>query len=254
MLVNFLIVGTQKGGTTALAQFLSVHPQIYMAPCKEVHFFDFDQSYYLSDKQTVNYDRYHSFFPSYEQQKAVGEATPIYMYFPWIAERIHTYNPNMKLIVMLRHPGERAYSQYQMELARGWEWLPFSLAIRLEPLRLKLQSYNLTERSSLRTHSYLKRGLYTKQIENLLRFFPRQNILFLLSEELKHSHQQTLKRVYQFLDVDDSVNAPPPQAVLSGNYQKPMSKADKAYLQNYFSQEIDKLEAILSIDLSHWRD
>jgi hypothetical protein len=306
MLVNFLIVGTQKGGTTALAQFLANHPQICMAPAKEVHFFDYDQNYLsthpiwlgvpphllpqnLNDPpieptnrtglafvqqslhqaqelpQMLNpctsqpltpIDRYHTFFPNYTDRLAIGEATPIYMYFPWIADRIKTYNPNMKLIILLRHPVERAYSHYQMERARGWEWLPFPLAIRLESLRLDIakitDKYGKPERSSLRTHSYCDRGFYSRQIKNLLRYFPREQMLVLLNEDLQQQHHQTLKRVYQFLNVDSSVIPPEPERVLSGNYQ-PMSQSDRNYLLQQCDREIDTLAAMLELDLSHWK-
>jgi hypothetical protein len=297
MLVNFLIVGTQKGGTTALAQFLSSHPQICVAPAKEVHFFDYDQNYQAThpdwlgvsphllpptlgkglafaqqsshqaqelpqmlnpcDSQTPNpIDRYHAFFPNYSNQPAVGEATPIYMYFPWIANRIKAYNPNMKLIILLRHPVERAYSHYQMERARGWEWLPFSLAIRIEALRLRIakitDKYGKPERSSLRTHSYSDRGFYSRQIQNLLRYFPREQMLVLLNEDLQKHHHQTLKRVYQFLNVDSNVIPPEPERILSGNYQ-PMSQWDRNYLLHQCDREIDTLAKLLELDLSDWK-
>jgi Sulfotransferase domain len=269
MLVNFLIVGTQKGGTTALAKFLSTHPQVCIAPVKEVHFFDYDQNYlgdgspWLGVPQNIAHptpqtsnskpqDRYHSFFPNYSHQPVVGEATPIYMYFPWIAERIKTYNPSMKLIILLRHPVERAYSHYQMERARGWEWLPFSLAIRLEAWRLHLAKRDRSERSSLRTHSYGDRGFYSRQIHNLQRYFPSEQMLILLNEDLQNNHHETLQRVYEFLEVDRDVNIPAPERVLSGIYQ-PMSARDRNYLLEKYEPEIAAIATLLNINLEHWR-
>ncbi|NJL42677.1 MAG: sulfotransferase domain-containing protein [Pseudanabaena sp. SU_2_4] len=269
MLVNFLIVGAQKGGTTALAKFLSTHPQICIAPVKEVHFFDYEQNYqgdgspWLGVPKPLSYpkpqtphpspqDRYHSFFPNCDSQLAVGEATPIYMYFPWIAERIQAYNPSMKLIILLRHPVERAYSHYQMERARGWEWLPFPVAIRLEALRLHLAKYNSSERSSLRTHSYGDRGFYSRQIQNLQRYFPKEQMLILLNEDLQNNHNQTLQRVYQFLGVNSNVNLPVPERVLSGDYQ-PMSQRDRNYLLQKYDREIDAIASLLALNLDRWK-
>ncbi len=269
MLVNFLIVGVQKGGTTALAKFLSSHPQICIAPVKEVHFFDYDQNYlgdgspWLGVPQKLSHptphtpyptpqDRYHSFFPNCDRQLAVGEATPIYMYFPWIAERIKAYNPAMKLIIVLRHPAERAYSHYQMERARGWEWLPFPLAIRLEALRLRLAKHNASERSSLRAHSYGDRGFYSRQICNLQRYFPAEQMLILLNEDLQNNHHQTLQRVYEFLEVDREVNIPAPERVLNGDYQS-MSARDRNYLLRKYEQEITAIATLLNINLDRWR-
>jgi hypothetical protein len=268
MQVNFIIAGTQKGGTTALAKFLAQHPQICMAPAKEVHFFDYDQHYYAPHNkpsnapQTAkplarsqakpNYDYYHSFFPNYTDQLAIGEATPIYMYLPWVADRIHAYNPGMKLILILRNPIDRAYSQYQMELARGWEWLPFPVAIRLEPLRLRLAFNHEAQRSPIRTHSYVDRGFYHRQIQHLLKYFAPQNLLILRNEELQVNHTQTLRQVYEFLQVDPMITPPPAEKVLVGKYE-PMHPRDRNYLQKKYQLELDRLSQRLSIDLSQWQ-
>jgi hypothetical protein len=269
MLVNFLIVGAQKGGTTALAKFLSTHPQICIAPVKEVHFFDYDQNYLRdgtpwlgvpkelscpahSNSNPTPQDLYHSFFPNYDNQIAVGEATPIYMYFPWIAERLKAYNPRMKLIILLRNPIDRAYSHYQMERARGWEWLPFSLAIRIEALRLYLAKHDSSERSSLRTHSYCDRGFYSRQIHNLQRYFPKEQMLILLNEDLQNNHSQTLQRVYQFLGVNSNVDIPVQERVLSGEYQ-PIPLRYRNYLMQRYDREIDAIASLLSLNLDRWK-
>jgi Sulfotransferase domain len=247
-LVNFLIVGTQKGGTTALAHFLSTHPQICMSPHKEVHFFDYPQS---------DLNIYSSFFPNYTNQIAIGEATPIYIYFPWIAPLLKAYNPNLKLILILRSPIERAFSQYQMERARSWESLNFSWAIRLESMRLIWARWGdplaKEERSPLRINSYCDRGFYSKQIENLLKYFPRQNLLILRSEELKSHHEQVLIQVYDFLGVDLNIAIPPQAQLLVGNYQNSMSETDFRWLSSKFHHEIDRLEKLLDWDLDSWR-
>ncbi len=245
MVVNFLIVGTQKGGTTALAHFLSEHPDICFAPSKEVHFFDYDRHY------SLGIDYYHSFFPNYTNQTAVGEATPIYMYLPHVPERIYCYNPHMKLIVLLRNPIDRAYSQYQMELKRGWETLPFSLAIALEPLRLLFSSSVENERSARRVHSYCDRGNYVKQLKLLDRYFPKEQVLILLQQDLEQNHQQTLERVYNFLGVSVPVNFPARQKVLVGEYQ-PLPPEIKLSLIKRFTPEILHLQQLIDRDLHSW--
>ncbi|MCS6959003.1 MAG: sulfotransferase domain-containing protein [Pseudanabaenaceae cyanobacterium SKYGB_i_bin29] len=243
--VNFLIVGTQKGGTTALAKFLSQHPDICLAPVKEVHFFDYDRHYHLG------IDYYHSFFPNYRGQKLIGEATPIYMYLPHIAPRIAEYNPQMKLIVLLRNPIDRAYSHYQMELQRQWEILPFAVAIALEPLRLSLPQNLDAEKTAKRVCSYCHRGFYTAQLRNLYRYFPREQVLVLLQEDLANDHSSTLEKVYAFLGVESPPQLPPPDRVLVGNYQ-PLSPWLRQILKQYFRREIENLQRLLDRDLSHW--
>ncbi|MDX1978507.1 MAG: sulfotransferase domain-containing protein [Pseudanabaenaceae cyanobacterium bins.68] len=246
-LVNFLIVGTQKGGTTALAHFLASHPQICMAPCKEAHFFDYD--HYCSQD-------YQKFFPNYTDQVAIGEATPIYMYLPWIAPRLYVYNPDLKLIVLLRSPIARAFSQYQMERSRGWENLGFRRALRLEAGRLAwanlIDPWAKQERSAQRTHSYSDRGFYSKQLKNLLQYFPRQNLLVLRSEELKTNHAEVLAEVYRFLEVEQ-ITPPPPANLLVGQYQGAIAPEDQAWLRQKYANELVDLEQLLGWNLDSWR-
>ena len=178
MLVNFLIVGTQKGGTTALCKFLSKHPNISIPPKKEVHFFDNDG---LFQSSTPDYDIYHRNFNQIDEGAIFGEGTPIYMYWKPATKRIYNYNPNMKLIFILRNPVERAYSSYQMIYNMKKETMSFSDAIRSEKERLK-KFYPKQHQH----YSYLDRGLYSKQIINMLNFFNRNKMLFVKSEDLKN--------------------------------------------------------------------
>ncbi|NJK60406.1 MAG: sulfotransferase domain-containing protein [Oscillatoriales cyanobacterium SM2_1_8] len=250
---DFWIVGTQKGGTTALAAFLAAHPQIGMAPRKEVHFFDYDRAYW-APQGAPNYPAYGEAFPLRPPGGLLGEATPIYMYFPWIAPRLRACNPAAKLIAILRQPGDRAYSQYQMERQRGWETWPFGWAIRLESLRLGLtiDRRAQSERSPLRVHSYVERGFYHRQLVNLLRHFPAAQLLVLRNEELQNDHAGTLRRVAEFLEICPDVDWPAPRPILKGEYE-PMDPGDRRYLQRIFAPEIDRLATLLNQDLSPWR-
>ncbi len=250
---DFWIVGTQKGGTTALATFLAAHPQIGMAPQKEVHFFDYDRTYW-SPQGTPNYGAYAQAFPPRPPHGLLGEATPIYMYFPWIAPRLRACNPAAKLIAILRQPGDRAYSQYQMERQRGWETWPFDRAIRWEKARLALvlDRRASQERSPLRVHSYGHRGFYHRQLKNLLRYFPAAQLLVLRNEDLQTDHEGTLRRVAEFLAISPDVDWPAPRPVLKGEYE-PMAAGDRRYLQRIFAAEIDRLETLLNQDLRPWR-
>jgi hypothetical protein len=214
-LVNFLIVGTQKGGTTALSTFLAKHPEICFAPSKEVHFFD-NEHYNPNTSVPMLNQRYKSYFPNWEGQHIIGEATPIYMYLPFIAERIYKYNPNMKLIFLLRDPVERALSQYTMERGRNSEVLPYSIALALEPLRLWFHKNNLTETSSLRSHSYIDRGFYARQIKEIERYFSREQMLFLKSTDLLKNHVQTLLCIYDFLGIIDTSILPDQEFIFVG--------------------------------------
>src|SRR2546421_2086859 len=97
MKVGFVIGGTQKGGTSALDAFLRQHPQICMpVDLKEVHFFDREEMFCSN---TLEYEKYHSYFQPERRHKVIGEASPIYMYWNNAPQRIWSYNPQMKWIV-----------------------------------------------------------------------------------------------------------------------------------------------------------
>src|SRR5687768_5412221 len=110
MRLNFLVMGAQKSGTTALAYFLMQHPEIYMPPDKEVHFFDNDRLF--RGRSAVDYRAYHNALNVPPGARMVGEATPIYMYWKPAPKRIKQYNPVTKMIFILRNPIDRAYSHY----------------------------------------------------------------------------------------------------------------------------------------------
>ena len=102
-LVSFLIAGVQKGGTTALYDYLSDYPDVALSRIKEVHFFD-DEG---QDWRRPDYRAYHARFEA-PAGRPCGEATPIYVYWPNALERVAAYNPAMRFIVTLRDPVERA--------------------------------------------------------------------------------------------------------------------------------------------------
>lgn len=240
-LVNFLIVGAQKSGTTALLHFLQEHPQVFM-PKDEVHFFDAD---HLFQTKNINYESYHRIFSKHNSAKAVGEKTPIYMYWTGIAERIQAYNPKMKLIFILRNPIERAYSQYIMEKNRNLESLPFFLALRFEKLRLRRSATK-----QHRVYSYMDRGYYSKQIKNYLRYFPKEQIFFIKNEDLKDAHHSTIERICKFLEIEHIPHSQTKK--IHSNDYLPMARIDQKYLIRKLKPDILELEKLLGWDCSDW--
>lgn len=206
--VDFMIVGVQKGGTTALAQFLGEHPEIGMASPKEVHLFD-AEGYAAGTPAAAIDKRYRRHFAHCPAARIRGEATPIYLFLPEIAAQLKRYNPALKLIVLLRDPVHRALSTHRMQRARGRERLPFALALLCERWRLRRDEAPRGERSALREHAYRRRGLYADQLANLFAVFDRRQVLVLRSEDLLRRHAATLHRVFGFLGVDEAVAVPP---------------------------------------------
>ena len=99
--IDFIIIGTQKGGTSALDHYLRQHPEIGMGKKKEIHFFDDEK---IFSKTDINYNKYHDYFDFSIEKKVYGEATPIYIYWDQSCKRIWKYNKDIKLIAILRNP------------------------------------------------------------------------------------------------------------------------------------------------------
>ena len=218
-LVDFVIVGAQKCGTTALGQFLARHPEIGMSSQKEVHLFD--QPDYAPGTTAAEIDaHYRRYFAHVGNARIRGEATPIYMYLPGVAAELRRYNPDLKLIVLLRDPVERALSAYYMQTARARETKPLWLALLLESWRLRRDRDVRRSRSATREHGYRSRGLYSLQLRELYRHFPRDRILIVRCDDLRDNHDATLQRVLAFLGVSTAVRIPP-EIVFRGQDRRP---------------------------------
>lgn len=210
MLPDFLIIGAARCGTTSLYKYLIQHPNIAPATGKEVYFFD--------KKYSKGLNWYRSFFPfksktifssnSIEKKILTGEATPRYLYHPHSPKRIFKTLPNVKLIVLLRNPIDRAYSHYQMEVDHGHENLSFEEAIKKEESRVKheIELMNNDENYysvEFYRKSYLTRGIYVTQLKNWFKFFPRNQFLIIKSEDFYSNTPHVYNTVLKFLELPE---------------------------------------------------
>ena len=188
---DFIGVGAAKAGTTTLHDLLNQHPDIYLPSFKEAHFFDYDKNYQQGMKwyqETV--------FGGYSGQQIKGEITPSYLYFEDVPNRIfELFGQDVKLIMMFRHPVDRAWSHYQMHFLRGNESLSFEQAIVEEQNRIKQDDVSKAR------YSYIQRGLYAEQVERYLKLFPRENIHFILFEDFIKDPKSHISSVLGFLDL-----------------------------------------------------
>jgi hypothetical protein len=244
--VNFLVVGTQKGATTALHTYLQEHPQICMSQPKEVHYFDNERLFRSHIPRSILNNYYRTFFNPLPHHKSIGESTPIYMYWSHCAERIWEYNPDMKIIMILRNPIDRAFSHWNMERSRSADSASFSDAIRQERQRC---------RSTLplqhRVFSYIDRGFYSEQIRRLWRYFPKSNTLALKTEELKKNPSGTLGQVTDFLELDSFPKVQSKEVHVLP-YVSSLPESDRDYLSTIFRFEIRTLEQMLGWDCADW--
>ena len=206
---DFVIIGTQRGGTTSLHAYLQAHPNIQTPAKKELHF--------LTDRYERGAAWYLGQFPALVPTGTlVGEATPYALYHPLAPRRLAEVAPNARVIVLLRNPVDRAYSHYLHERSRGHEDLSFEAAIAAEPARLEgleqqLAVGELMTSDMHKRASYAARGRYAQQLDRWLSVFPREQMLIVRSEDLYGDPAATTERVTDFLGLlplkDDSFSA-----------------------------------------------
>ncbi|MGH8427434.1 MAG: sulfotransferase family protein [Gammaproteobacteria bacterium] len=200
----FFIIGAQKGGTTALFEYLRHHPDVYIPPEKEAEFFAKDEP---AEAAWAAYKQ--KFLTSPRAVRAVGTASPQYMCDPAAPLRMAARVPDALLIAVLRDPIERAVSHYKMAYRRGDEQRSFAQAVReqLEPMALE-RTRVMQYREVAEHDAYVAWGEYARILQAYLEHFPRAQLLVLYSEDLRERREETLARVYRHLGIAENY-APP---------------------------------------------
>jgi len=281
-----MCIGTQKGGTSTLHDILLQHPDLALPELKETHFFRDVEKF----QKGLTY--YFKHFFNNSNKLMLGEIDPEYSYFVEAADRIKQCFSDLKIIMILRNPVDRAYSHYLMSTRRGLEELDFDEAILLENSRLQTHKDHIH-------YSYIARGKYLEQIKRFESLFGASNVKIILFEDLVKNTKKTVDSITQFVGLnsynyDYNIKSNPasehknkwirdfifkPNAlkkvggrlipskkikdrimmkINTSNLQvaekKPLSRDKKRqmYLQN-FEKEIDQLEAHLNLDLTSWK-
>lgn len=242
--VDFIICGTQKGGTTALYAYLKRHPELCMSAIKETHFFDMHAG---PAGKTPWYTRYHAYFQPRPEHRLLGEATPIYMYGRDTARLLHEYNPALKLIFVLRDPADRAFSHWNMNRTKHLDKRSFAEAIAQEVAQLR------TRQPCRVRSSYVSRGFYLTQLERFWAQFPREQTLVLNNSTLRGRPRETLDAVCHFLGIAPLPNPEEIQGP-AGRYVASMNREDRSLLVKLYESEIHGLEKALNWDCQAWLD
>lgn len=252
-LPDFLIAGAQRAGTTSLYQYLSTHPAVVPPRLiKGAHYFDL---HFAEDL-----DWYRAHFPTRRRLARVaaglgcravtGEGSPYYMFHPSIPDRIATTLPEVNVIVVLRDPVNRAWSQYQHEFARGYDQLSFEGALVAENERLEgevprlLRDPAYVSRSHVH-HSYVGRGRYIEQIRRLHKALGADRVLVCEFGELKRDAQAVFNRVTDFLGLPKWQLAAP-VAHNARSYQS-MRPETKQWLARQFEEANQELFVALGV-------
>ncbi|MEL6159020.1 MAG: sulfotransferase [Cyanobacteria bacterium J06623_5] len=207
---DFLIIGAPKSGTTSLYHYLAQHPQIFMSPNKEPHFFAFegeqpnfcgsgDDKAWINTRSVVTLAEYQQLFSAAEPGQKCGEASTMYLYLEKSCDRIFHHIPNVKLIAFLRHPVDRAYSHYKHLRRDGREWeSDFGRAMQEEAERIQ-------QNWSPAWH-YQQIGLYSEQIKRYQRRFNPEQLQIYLYDDLLKNPQAVYRSIFEFIGVDAAID------------------------------------------------
>jgi hypothetical protein len=205
-LPNFFVIGAAKAGTTALYDSLKQHPEIYMSPIKEPFFFAFQGEPPIFAGPAGTFFRrtavrrprdYMLLFGAAMNQHAIGEASSIYLRSPLAARRIQKNLPQSKIVAILRHPAERAYSHYMFMVQQNAEPAPtFERALAHEVSRI--------EEGWFPGLFHKTNGYYHAQLSVYFDLFPCEQIKVYLYEDWKGTPRTMLRDLFGFLQVDET--------------------------------------------------
>lgn len=296
-LPNFLIIGAAKSGTTAIYEYLKLHPEVFMSKMKEPNFFSLKNPKFKFDKNSINESYLNSFIYNLENYSALfsegkdfkmrGEASPIYLYDEHASEEIFNMIPNVKLIIILRNPIERAFSNFSMhQRGNGLETTrDFIKALDVEQERI--------DNNWWWGFHYKKAGLYYEQLNRYYKLFKKNQLLVLLYEDFKNGPKEVYSEITGFLEIneisgfdfnkrhklteipkvkvvedllrnkiigkigknifDKNKRDKLKQFIRSKNKYKPkITEYEFNYLADYYKNDVNNLSLLIKKDLSHW--
>lgn len=212
-LPNLFILGAAKSGTTTLHTYLAETPDVCMSHPKEPFFFECE--YHLG----IDYYR-RTYFAHWKGERVIGEARHRNLFLPYVPERVRAFNPEAKLLVVLRNPVERAYSHWWHWYFHGREKLDFRAALEadLERIQKGLRcdtpeeieghcrnlGYDGYDSHGFGTYrTYVDSGYYLEQIQRYLKLFPREQMKIILFEDLVKEPRRAMSEVSDFLGVEN---------------------------------------------------
>ena len=255
VLPDFVILGEMRSGTTSLHRSLREHSQILPPWAKELHYFD---RYYSNGSGW-----YRAHFPMRtairwrklrhgHHPALTYEATPDYLIYPDAARRLAETVPEAKLIALLRNPVDRAYSHYQFNLRREGERFPFDKAVKREAKRLEGEREKLLSDVSyrsrkLRRYTYASRGIYVDNLRAYERYFKREQMLVIKSEDLFAETQETYDEILRFLGLASArFSQTQPINAIPYSHEKPPGYDE---LSEFFAPHNQRLYEYLGRDL-----
>lgn len=249
-LPDYIIAGAQKAGTTSLWAYLSEHPSVEPSMIKEVHYFDSNYhrglAWYRSHFPISGFDHLHT---SAGPRTLTGESSAYYIFHPLAPQRIAQTIPDVKIVLLLRNPIDRAFSHYQLKLRRRQETLSFDNALAAEADRLAGEAEKIIANPNYQSanydrYSYLARGRYFDQIVRWQSLFSPERLLILESGEFFRQTDEVFQRVLRFLNLP-SWRPPRYGNRFPGRYTEKMSDTTRRRLIDYFAPHNGQVYSLL---------
>ena len=243
-LPDFLVIGGKRCGTTTLFEFLRQHQMIAEPVIDHMGFFD--------DNYSIGINYYKSFFPIKTEETAKKldyDVTTSYLTSPFVAERVAKEIPNVKIIVLLRNPTSRAWSDYNASQTKDASEEEFQTYIDDELQKLEASDfeekvskndYNMSEPFS----NFIKKGLYAVYLKKWLKLFPRKNFLFISTESFSNDENKVFKQIFDFLGLSN-FEIHKLQRMSKGNYEK-LNPKIKNKLDLFFAPHNDELFKLIN--------
>lgn len=262
-LPTFIIAGAHKAGTTSLYSYLSQHPEIYMSPIKEPHFFIMN---FLPPRRPNNPDTdpVHS-LPEYmglfenTNKRVRGEASTGYYCNRAAIEWINKVIPSVKIIVLLRNPIDRAVSDFFYQKSIGAENRAFEQAM-IEALKLlgysdidePAEPENVKVNFFTSKNRYLYLGKYGEFIQNIQLWFPKTQVFIGDYEELNYNQESLVKKMCNFLEVDDVFSYDSERQNVSARGDFKIEPSLQIKLMRFFEEDIRNLQSLVDFDVLKW--
>ena len=249
---DFMIIGSAKSGTTSLYNYLVQHPQVLPAVSKEIGYFD-------TTRYKNELDWYLSHFPEVTKGDHLfltGEATPTYLNRHNIAERVHTFFPEVKLIVIMRNPVERTVSAYHHSVKDNGEKRSLEEVINAEiqliqgmsdPSEIMIPANRVKAKYRFEPR-YVVFSLYYYFLKKWFNVFPREQFLILNSSDFYTKTPEVMNQVFSFLDLPNYELSEYRQYT-KGSYSS-IDKDLRKNLSDFFQPHNQKLEDYLGIKLN----
>lgn len=249
--ISFSVVGVQKAATSTLYKMLTRHREVAGGHEKEIRFF-MEEARDWDDPDYSTYCR-----PAeHPAVRVAGDATPAYIFWPRALERMHRYNPGMRLIATFRDPVERAFSEWSMQRTRdaGFPDLPEAVR-RFSARHVPNEISRESPPYEVRRQALVTRGLYGQQLERGLRHFPREQWLLIGFRDFLTHHTSTLDRVTDHIGVHRYRRYPGLQhrgATASGHAGRPPSADDVRHLVELYADDLALFARLSGLDVSRW--